>query len=211
MIVFMPLINSGREDVGFRKIGLSFVFEEIIKKWKLDVLAIKNTRLGAELRASKRFAVASRPASVTPRTHHKNVEDVRVVFLNGLVNVQSSIEIFGVEPTSDRHHGRRHASKMPRHVPRLPVGIVIAVLHPFIPKSDIAVQEFLICVCKRPHFEKEVVAILRSMVEAEAPHSGGTSARSSESRDKIEPVRQEESSVVVQVVSQPVVTHRGLR
>src|SRR5512145_1671187 len=94
-----------------------------------------------------------------------------------------------------------------RHSLRLPVFIVIAVLHPFVPEFDLAFEIFRVRVGERSHFEEESVAVAGPVIEPRPTLLLRPFARASEAGEEVERMRQEERAIVVHVVAEPVVVH----
>ncbi len=51
--------------------------------------------------------VNSGPTAVSPRTHQQDVEAIRAVVFDRSIDLQRSIQVLGIEPAANGHHGRR--------------------------------------------------------------------------------------------------------
>jgi hypothetical protein len=96
--------------------------------------------------------------------------------------------------------------------PGLPEFVVRAVLHHRVPEFDFALVVLRVRVLERAHFEEELVAVRRAVVEGYAvsllDRPGPFDA---EGVQEVEGVRQEQAAVVVEVVADEPVVDRGLR
>src|SRR5262249_18725137 len=100
---------------------------------------------------------------------------------------------------------------MLRDVLRLPVRVVVTVLHPLIPDLNLVVKIFLVRVGERSHFEKELVAVGSPVHKRLAKVLSWPGSLLTKDRNEVEGVRQPEGAVVMHVVAKPVVGHRRLR
>ena len=98
-----------------------------------------------------------------------------------------------------------------REILRLPVTVVVTVLHPLVPDTNFPMKVFLIRVRERPHTEEEVVAIGRAVDECRTVLRRGNGGLKTEARDEVESMRKPECAIVMHVVAEPIVTHRRLR
>src|SRR5262249_23537630 len=91
LIVLSPLVDAGVKHVRLWELHLSFVLEEVIEERQLDVLAIEDAGLVTKLSVAQRISISSRPAAVTPRAHHQDVEGLRVVLFYRAIDSQRAL------------------------------------------------------------------------------------------------------------------------
>src|SRR5207237_1885836 len=84
-----PLILAGVEDVDlFVLRDVAYIFQEVIKEWQLEMLAIINASLHSKVSRAQPIAISPSPTSVTPRPHHEHVKDSRVLLFDTLLSSQ---------------------------------------------------------------------------------------------------------------------------
>src|SRR5262245_21509542 len=131
---------------------------------------------------------------MTPGPLDQNVPGPGVVFFNLPINPKWSLHVLGVKPAADRHDRRRHLVQVLRDVLRLPVLVVIAVLHPLIPELNL-VFHILLGVRKRAHFEKKLVSVGGPVVEGPALLMGRSRSWAAGTATEIKGMRQEKRPV----------------
>ena len=102
-----------------------------------------------------------------PRTHNNGVISLRIILFDSFVNLQRSLQVFGVEPAADGHHGYRRfdMSQILRHVLRLPVVVIVAVLHPLVPNFNLVVEVLVIDVRQWSQIQKELISVRSTGIE----------------------------------------------
>src|SRR6478672_8398472 len=99
---------------------------------------------------------------MAPWPHDKAVPSSWIVLLNRLVNPQRSGQVFSIEPATYGEHCRSDVRQILSDVLRLPVRIVVAMLHPLVPETARTLEILCVGIGKRSHFEEELVAIQRA-------------------------------------------------
>jgi hypothetical protein len=141
-----PLIRTGLKHKSLGRVAITTVFEQAVKKGKLDVLAIIDRGGGPKLDVAQKVAIRTRPATVKPWPHHEGVTHARVILLNRLISVECSIKILSIEPPTHCHHRRFDVSQVWQYVARLPVVVVVRMGHHFVPEWHATLQVSCICV-----------------------------------------------------------------
>ena len=150
-VVALPFVSAGGKNERFRQVRFPFVFEVIIEKRQLYVLAVVDRHAAAKINIPKALTGFARPAAVYPGAHHDAVVGAWVLFFDGLVSGPRAKAVFRVEQTADGQYGRFHVLQVCTDVSGFPELVEVGVRHQVIPEAD-AFHVFVGEVFQRAHF-----------------------------------------------------------
>src|SRR5688572_7866631 len=102
-------------------------------------------------------AIAAGPAAVDPRTHHNHVLRPWALLLSGTIEPKRPEQIFSIEPSAHRHHGRLHAFHILPDIASLPVWAIGVVVNQFLPVLNLSLKELLVEILQRARLQIELV------------------------------------------------------
>src|SRR5262245_30039843 len=100
---------------------------------------------------------------------------------------------------------------MRKRVARLPVVVIVRVLHQLVPDRYLAFEILLVCIRQRSEVEKKAITVGRRMIESRHVLSRRFRPRAPEAGKKVECVREKERAVVMEIVADKPVGDRRLR
>src|SRR5262245_21352600 len=107
-----PLMGAGLEDPRFGQCEIRIVLEEISKEGQLDFFSIILPGLRREMDVAEAFTGSSSPFPMRPVSHHEEIGNPRILFLDRLIRLQRPEQIFGVVPTPNGHDGAANMLEM---------------------------------------------------------------------------------------------------
>ena len=146
-----PLIHPGLKHVGLGKASVAAALQVIKEERQLDVFAVVDAGLRAEVDVAEPVAIAAREAAVIPRTHHQHVDGGRAVLLHEVVLAQQALRIFGVVPAAHQHHGGLDVLQVFPDGARLPDFVVSGVVDVQVPERLLVLEVLLVGVGERAH------------------------------------------------------------
>ena len=141
------------------------VFEIVLEKRQLEMLAEIQRSLGVERHIAEPVAVGPRPPAVRPGSHHEHVRDARVQAFGFAVGLERAVQIFGIEPPAHGHDGRVNLLQMRTIGASFPPLVVIGMGHDVVPERDLVLEILLVRVRQRAQTEKELVGVGRFEIE----------------------------------------------
>ena len=138
-----PLLLARVEHVrlGQSRVEVTRDLEEVLEERRLDVaLELRFERITKpDVAVQGVHHVLRRPPAMAEGAHHERVVDAGVLLLDRLVDLQWSVEIFGVIPATHRHHRRLHVIQVRRDGALLPVRVVVGVRDELLPEIVVLV------------------------------------------------------------------------
>src|SRR5205807_10586700 len=125
--------------------------------------------LHSKVRGAEPVAVRSCPATVKPRPHHEHIKCSRVLLFDTLISSQCAKQILVVIPAANGHDCRVNVLQIRKDISLLPKLIVVRVLHHLVPELEAKPELLLIDIAgvlQTAHLEIELVAVLRTVIEA---------------------------------------------
>src|SRR5438552_3760955 len=143
--------------------GIAFAAEIVLEERQLDVFAVEGRSGGAEIDVAEPLPAGARPAAMAPRADDYHVENAGVLLLNRIIRFERAVEVLGVVPSADGHHGRGHVLEVWQKITRLPEFVVVGMLHHLVPEANFAVEIASVGVLERTQVEEELVAVRRAV------------------------------------------------
>src|SRR5208283_141961 len=179
---------------------------------KHDILAIELGCLRVKIHAAEMITIASRPATMKPRSHHEDVvADGGIEPLDRTKNSERAKKVFAVIPATNSHHRGVDVLKVRTHIARLPEIIVVAVVHAVVPKFNFAAKIILVSIRERAEVQKEFVSVGYFVTQWFWRSSHRHFQFLGEIGGKIERVSQKKRAVVMNIVPDEPVSLRRLR
>ncbi len=169
-----------------------------------EVTAGGKTKFGA----AEALAFVAKPRTVRPRAHNDRIVDARVFGLDTLVGVPSSVEILGIEETTDRQHGTSDIVQVRENIPCLPELIVIRVGNDCLPEWDLVVKVAFVDIGQWPQVQEKLITIRSFVIKPLGPLGCRPFTNNTEGREEIKGQIEAEGSVMVHVIEIPVSDRR---
>src|SRR5688572_2693800 len=150
LTVLDPLVQSRSERHCFRALRTALVFQIVREERRENVLAIVFRRRASEIDRSKLAAFTSRPAAVVPRTDDEEVLFRRVVTFEQFVDLDWTVEVFLVPPTSDVQRRHRNSSEPRLEALPLPERVVVRMVDEVVPARQTAFEILRASIRQRP-------------------------------------------------------------
>ena len=212
-VVRPPRVAAGLEH---RRLGWRFgaqVLEVALEERELDFRLEVPAGGGAEPDVAQLVAGHAAPSAVEPRSHRKDAPVLRVNLFELIVDAHRPVEVLGIEPpghVQDRQIAWYRLQVL-EDVLRLPVRVVVRMLHEVVPRRHLTMEVQRVDACRRAGFHEEPVSIGRAVVEGAAARGGLAAARAGVAGEPAERVHEPERAVVVEVVADEHVRRRRLR
>ncbi len=87
-----------------------------------------------------------------PGADHQDALVCRILLFDRVINAHRAVKIFGIKPARDIEDGMPDVFEILKNILCLPVFVVVAVLHVFVPGGDAVVEIFFIHVGERTQF-----------------------------------------------------------
>src|SRR5207237_5239154 len=100
-IELAPLIRARLKEPCPRKLAVPLALQVIHEKWELDLLAIIDAGLRAEVHVAELVAITTRKPAVIPGPHHQHEVLRRRVLRHEVEHAQWPLRIFLVIPAAD--------------------------------------------------------------------------------------------------------------
>ena len=207
-VVALPVVGPGLEHPGGGgRVPVAGALEVVLEEGQLDLLAEELGRLGVEPDGAQGVArpvvpAAMPPAAVDPGAHDEQVLGVGRGFVDGLIGFQGAVEVLGIVPTADGHHGGADVLEVSPEGAGLPEFVVVRVGHLLLPEGVLPLEISGVGVGQGPELQEEVVGVGRAVVEVGRRFRGRLGAFEAEHGVEVERLVQEERAVVVDIVAE---------
>src|SRR5579872_6710754 len=123
--VFPPDICSRLKDISLWQLCVATTFKILLEEWKQDVFAVVVRGVCRETNTAQSApAVPPGPTPMNPGSDDQRIEDARIILLDRMIGGKWALQIFGVEPASDREHCAADVLQMRCEVAGPPVVII---------------------------------------------------------------------------------------
>ena len=137
--------------------------EVVIEERQLDVLLKEVGRVRAEVDMAEAGGVFVRPGTVRPGADDHHVEDAGVLLLDRLVGAEGAVQVLGIVPAADRHHGGGDLLEVGQEIAVLPELVVSRMGYHLVPEGDLVLVKARVDVLQGADVEEEAIAILRAV------------------------------------------------
>src|ERR1700686_3064224 len=103
--VLPPHIRPGLEDISFGKFGVALALQVLLKEWEENIFPIILGGIRGKAYSSQGSSLIAGPTAMDPGSDNKGIKYPGIILVDGVKCGEGTLQILGVEPSSDGQHG----------------------------------------------------------------------------------------------------------